>query len=610
MTIHQKPAPLLTRRAATGGATSWNEATRTFHAVVATATPVLRRDWDGPYHEILDVAGVELAGSVPFLNAHRTGQIGDVIGKVERVERSGDKLEAIIRLSGRDDLAGLARDIGDGVVDAVSIGYVVHDWLDETAEDGTRTKTATRWTLVETSAVPIPADPNARIRSKENMTTNTDPATPEEITSPAVRAPRGTRAATETEVRALAHVAKLDDDFVREQIDAGATMAQVRAAAIDALAIAQSRQPATRSHVADPGVGGSLDDPQFRVRAMSDAIVARSGLPGFEPSAAARQFAGLSLPEMARESLRLASVDVRGLGASQVVQRALGGLHSTSDFANALTSAAFAILRKGYESAPSGLKPLARRLDVTDFRARTIVGVSGIDALEKVNEHGEFRRGTVKDSGENIRIETYGKIFGVSRQVIINDDLGVIADTPRRLGAAAAAFEAEQLAALLTSNPVMSDGKTVFHADHGNVADAGAALAEAALSAARLAMRKQRDENGQLLGLAPRHLVVGAELETDAERLMATITPATVDDAQPIKLAIAVEPRIAGKSWYIAAAPEHADGMAFAYLSGEPGPQLEQRAGFDVDGIEFKVRLDYGCAFADFRSWYKNAGAS
>jgi HK97 family phage prohead protease len=598
----KKPAPILTRFAPPTGSATWDKKARTLRAIISTGAPVTRRDYEGVYSERLDIAGVELAERIPVLNSHRSFDVRDVIGTVLKVERVGEQLEAVIRLSRRADVDELAADIADGITSGVSIGYAVTKWLEEESADGARTKTATEWRLVEVSIVAVPADDAARIRG-QNMTITTDPAAPE-----ATPRSRATRIATELEIRGLASVAGLRDDFVREQIEAGATLGTARAAAIDAMAERQARQPATNSHIGGDVRSDGFDNPAVRSAAMGEALALRA-MPDMTPSPAARQFVGLSLAEMARESLRLAGVDVRGMSAGQVVTRSLGGLNSTSDFANALTSAAFAVLRRTYEAAPSGLKPLARRMELSDFRARTVVGVSGFSALEKVGEHGEFKRGTVEDSGETIKLETFGKIFGVTRQVIINDDLGWLTDVPKKLAIAAAAFEAQQLADLLISNPVMADGKTLFHSGHGNIAASGAAPSDVTLSAARVAMRTQKDENKQLLGLVPKALVVGAELETDAEKLMAQIAAATVDDVQPIKLAIAVEPRIAGKAWYLAADPAVSDGLAFAHLQSEPGPQIEHRVGFDVDGLEMKVRLDFGCAFVDHRGWYKNAGA-
>ena len=49
-------------------------------------------------------------------------------------------------------------------------------------------------------------------------------------------------------------------------------------------------------------------------------------------------------------------------------------------------------------------------------------------------------------------------------------------------------------------------------------------------------------------------------------------------------------------------------GLEYAYLAGAPGPQIETRVGFEVDGVQLKVRLDFGGGFVDWRGWYTNAG--
>ena len=60
--------------------------------------------------------------------------------------------------------------------------------------------------------------------------------------------------------------------------------------------------------------------------------------------------------------------------------------------------------------------------------------------------------------------------------------------------------------------------------------------------------------------------------------------------------------------WYLIADLAQIDGLEFAYLAGAPGPQIETQAGFRIDGIETKVRLDYGAGFVDWRGWYANPG--
>jgi hypothetical protein len=39
------------------------------------------------------------------------------------------------------------------------------------------------------------------------------------------------------------------------------------------------------------------------------------------------------------------------------------------------------------------------------------------------------------------------------------------------------------------------------------------------------------------------------------------------------------------------------------------GPQVESRSGWDVDGVEIRVILDFGAGFIDHRGWFMNAGA-
>jgi hypothetical protein len=74
-------------------------------------------------------------------------------------------------------------------------------------------------------------------------------------------------------------------------------------------------------------------------------------------------------------------------------------------------------------------------------------------------------------------------------------------------------------------------------------------------------------------------------------------------------LRLVVEPRLADAfRWYVVADPALVDGLEYAYLAGATGPQVESQAGFRVDGVEIRVRLDWGCGFVDSRSWYSNAG--
>ena len=131
---------------------------------------------------------------------------------------------------------------------------------------------------------------------------------------------------------------------------------------------------------------------------------------------------------------------------------------------------------------------------------------------------------------------------------MVNDDLGAFTQIPAKLGTAARAFEAAQLAAKVVANPVMYDGLAVFHATHGNLVTAGAPDVTK-LSATRLAMRKQTGLAGGMIDVTPRYLVVPPDLETVTEQLVATISAATVETVNPFSgLMAVVEPRLTSTS--------------------------------------------------------------
>jgi hypothetical protein len=355
----------------------------------------------------------------------------------------------------------------------------------------------------------------------------------------------------------------------------------------------------------------TLDNPQSFIRAAGEALYVRV-TPAHQPSGPARQYIGLTIPSFAAECLRRSGENITGLGPAELVTRAL---HTTSDFPLILADTVGRTLRDSYRAAPSGIRALGRQTTAQDFRTkhRLMFDSTGV-TLERVNQHGEFRSGTMAEGEETYKIDTFGRIFGITRQALVNDDVGAFTDLSRRLGQAASAFEAQFLVDLLVSQsgtgPNMKDGNPLFHSTHGNVATAGAAPDETTLSAARLAMRKQTGIGGGLIDVTPWALVVPSDLETASEKLLSTIQATTTDDVNVFsQLRLVVEPRFADtKRWYVWANPASVDSLEYAYLAGNAGPQVESQAGFRIDGVEIRVRLDYGAGFVDFRGAYTNAG--
>lgn len=583
---------------------SLNRDTRTVEAILSTGADVDR----GGYIERLEISGRAIDLSelpVPVLDTHRRESTRDILGNLTAARVEGGLLVGTITISKRHE--ALLDDIEEGTLRNISVGYTINAFRDEADRaTGRLVRIATGWTLKEASFVPIPADAGATVRS-DTVTTPTQtaqaPAPVQTTEAPA----QMTRAQVNTEIRALRQTFGLPDAWANDLIDREATVEQARASAVEAV----RQRPNTAISTHTPGQVATGATPETFARAAGEALYCRAN-PSVKPSDAAREFMGLSVIDLGRTILGRAGILTTGMSPSTIVERML----STSDFPAIMGDTVDRALRAGYQAAPSALKAVARKATARDFRRKTKLQISEAPTLEKVNEAGEFKHGALHDAKESYAIATFGRIIAVTRQLLVNDDVGAFTDMSAKWGEAAADFEAQQLVDLLEAGsgagPVMDDGKTLFHADHGNVAGSGATITVTSLSNARLAMRKQKGLAGRPINVRPRFLVVPPELELAAEQVLAAIQPTTTDDVNPFggKLELLVETRLSSATrWYLVSDPATTEGLEYSYLQGEEGPQIETKQGFEIDGMAFKVRLDFGAAFLEHRGWYRNSGA-
>ncbi len=398
------------------------------------------------------------------------------------------------------------------------------------------------------------------------------------------------------------------EDLVRR----GIGLDEARRALIDKAA-EQDRSVETRPHHIR---AGGLDEVTTRRAAVENALLHRYDPGRHALTEPARDWRGLSLIEMARSLLEAAGERPRGLSRDEIATRAL---HSTSDFPAILAAVTGKTLRDAYEAAPRTFMPIARRTSAADFKQIHRLQLGEAPQLEKVNESGEFKRGSIGEAKESYRVETWGKVIGITRQVIINDDLDAFTRVPALFGTSAATLESDIVWGIVIDNPAMADGNALFHGSHKNLAGTGTALDVPSLGKARTAMAKQTGLDGKtLLNLRPTFLVVPAALELMAEQLIAqSLVPAKTSDVVPNSirsLAVIAEPRLdpaAGAvPWFLFASPAAIDTIEYAYLEGQDGVFIESRTGFDVDGVEIKARLDFGAKAIDWRGLYKNPGVT
>lgn len=343
---------------------------------------------------------------------------------------------------------------------------------------------------------------------------------------------------------------------------------------------------------------------------IRQALMARAG---YEDRQNDNVYNGMTLREYARMSLTERGVSVGAINPMQMVGLSL--THSTSDFGNILLDVANKSLLQGWEESEETFEAWTKKGQLSDFKTAHRVGMGGFPSLRKVREGAEYKYVTTADNSETIALATYGEIFSITRQAIINDDLNQLTDVPMKMGRAAKATIGDLVYAVLTGNPKLSDGKTLFSSDHKNLATG--TIDVTTLDAARQLMRVQKEPTtGRTLNIRPAFLLVPTALETVANQ---TIKSASVKGADvnagiinPIQNFATVigEPRLddnSAKAWYLAAA-QGMDTIEVAYLNGVELPYIDQQEGFNTDGIATKVRIDAGVAPLDYRGLVKSSG--
>ncbi|CAI8929204.1 Mu-like prophage major head subunit gpT family protein [Pseudomonas sp. IT-P171] len=634
---------------------------RTVELTWTTGAKGRRWSWDiGSYMEELEVSDKavrldRLNNGAPLLGVHNQYELRAVLAVVERAWLADGEGHALVRFSKREDADIVFKDVIDGILRNVSVGYAVHQYqLTEEEDDKLPTYRAIDWEPLEISLVPIGFDDGAKVRSaktpaeytgdrfktifevREAATLPDQPAAVANTTEENPMTEEEKRAAEDLirresadaerkrslTIRQMTKKVGLGEDVAEDLVARGVSIADASIALIDKAAEKQGKdQPETRNSQAT--VVGGLDEAVITAKrnAMQNALLNRCN-PTIALIEGAREFRGMRLLDLARECVETVGGNARGMLPQEVARAALGcdrtamraaGMQTTSDFPILLGGGVTRTLRDAYAQAPQTWRPLGQMTTVPDFRATTRAALGDISALEEVKEHGEYKYGKLEEDGAPIRVTKFGKIIAITWEAVINDDLGALTRIPRAYGLAAAETESNLVWNLILSNPNFTDGTAIFVAGHGNLAASGGAINTTTLGAARAAMRKQKSKAGAFLNVEPRYLVVGPDKELEAFQFTSSqYVPAKnsdINDGRNTSLVVIVDGRITGNQWYLFTEAGLIDTFEYAYLEGEPGVFTETREGFEVDGMEIKARLVFGAAWIDYRGAYKNPGA-
>lgn len=385
--------------------------------------------------------------------------------------------------------------------------------------------------------------------------------------------------------------------------DANCSVEKAREQLLNTIAQQQNPEPSNKDNAHIYAGNGNIVGDSVRA-----SVMARAGYQDYEKDNA---YNSMTLRELARASLTERGVGVATYNPIQMIGMAF--THSTSDFGNILLDVANKAILLGWEENDETFEKWTKKGQLSDFKTAHRVGLGAFPSLRKVREGAEYKYVTLDDKGETIALATYGELFSITRQAIINDDMNMLTDVPMKFGRAAKATVGDLVYAVLIDNEKMSDKKALFSTDHKNMLTGG--MDVETISAGRTAMRQQK-EGERTLNIRPAFMLVPTTLETQAIQVVksgsvkgADVNANIINPVRDLAEIIA-EPRLdeaSTKDWYMASR-QGSDTIEVAYLNGIDVPYIDQLEGFTSDGVTTKVRIDAGVAPVDYRGLLKVTG--
>ena len=554
-----------------------------------------------------------------------------VVGHIEKVWLEDNRGKALVRFDTDEQSETIFQKVQSGTLQGVSVGYAINRY--EVLEDEDTKSTngrfngpayvVTDWEPLEISIVSVPADPTVGVgRSAEEIHTSIDTQEDntrmdqeknlevQEVKSAPVETgltQADLQKAMEQERKRTSEITAMFRDFdvegADEAIVLGKSVEEAREMVMDQLRARNKGVSVTM---------GEAESDKFRAAAQ-DAVLMAAGIPVADAAPGAQELRGYSMVEMARESLRRESGSTVNYGDNMELARA--AINSTSTFPAIMSNLANKSVMVGFNEAETTYQIWAGKGSNRDFKEAARVALSEAGNLELVPEGGQFKQDSFGEASARTKVATYGKLFSLTRQAIINDDLGLFSKIATKYGSAAKRLVNKMVYAQLTGNVKMQDNVALFDTKHGNVAGTGEALSVKAIAKAITAMRRQKGIAGDAtLNVTPKYLVVPPELEMTAYQIVnstAAVDGVNSGVANPYKgrfIVVADAELTDPDAWYLVADATQHDTIEVTYLNGVETPRLETRQGFDVDGIEYKVAFDCGVSALDFRGLYKNAG--
>ncbi len=550
---------------------------------------------------------------VLLFNHDRNQVIGQILSA--ELDSKAGRCTARVRFDTDEESEKVYQKVQSGTLKGVSVGYIVNEFdvAEGSKKEDPDIYTATKWMPYEVSIVSIPADATVGVgRSVEDIYYGVKPKIQEEAKSMGIDNPTNTNEPIDVEAQARAAV-----ELERKRIDD--IMTACRSFGMDADEFIRSGISAEEANkkilqkLAEERKASNItvqvdETDKFRAAAI-DGLAMRCGLAVEKPAVGADEFRGKRMLNLAAECLeRGGMTNARDLDENTLVREALTG---TGQFAGILSNVANKSMAQSYQTAPTTFQIWTGKGNNSDFKNATRYRLSEAEELVKMTENGEFKNAEITEASVTTSVATYGRSFSITRQALINDDLGALSSIPAKYGAAAKRMINKMVYELLVSNPTI-EGAALFDAKHGNTGTA--AITVEGIAALKSQMARQTNIGGkEALNIQPAYIIVPPELEITAAQLINSAVDPTKANATPNpfanRLSVVCDPALTDtKAWYLAAAAGYCPTIEVTYLNGNETPFMESAVQFDTLGIKWRIYQDVGVNLLDFRGLQKSTG--
>jgi hypothetical protein len=294
---------------------------------------------------------------------------------------------------------------------------------------------------------------------------------------------------------------------------------------------------------------------------------------------------------------------------------------STISLPGILSDSANKFLLEGWGGGEMTWAEVSDIISVPDFKTVSQYRLGGNLKYEKVGPQGMISHGTVDETKYTNKADTYGRMFGVSEEDIINDDLRALSQVPRELGYAANDALNEVFWTLFLSNP-----DDFFHSDNGNVSTGTVTSATvlATIAAAEAVFFAQTKPNGTPLGIMPNVILApnGAYRVLQAAMGSGLVVGSTgptpnvnvfQGEYKVVRSAYLSSAAFTGNSavkWYLLTVRPGFAVIQVAFLNGQRNPRIETAsADFNQLGIQMRGVHYFGVNMLEPRAGVQGSGA-